>query len=132
VNAKHHEPWYLSKENDVEEWIITDGVEAFPIAMATQAELELAIQGTEERAAVRAVAPYEADAAQRSEEGRTDWDYDQKFDGLVAKVRALHPTARIQSGSSTHGGPEQFRRGCAYHGVPCATWSLISSERGEL
>lgn len=53
VKTKFREPWFLSNDNDTEEWCITDGVETFPLADASQTELGLAVQGTIERAAVQ-------------------------------------------------------------------------------
>ena len=48
--TKYREPWYLSNEfSDDEQWCITDGVETFPIHLASPAEFGLALQGTIER-----------------------------------------------------------------------------------
>jgi hypothetical protein len=53
---KIREPWYLSDDNDGEEWGITDGVEFYPLHIASQTEIGLAVQGTIERANAAALA----------------------------------------------------------------------------
>jgi len=45
----YREPWFLSRDNDSEEWQITDGVEGFPMRNASDTEFGLALAGTLER-----------------------------------------------------------------------------------
>lgn len=59
--TQFREPWFLSNDNGDETWVITDGVEWFPITDATQAELGLAVRGTIERALAVAPEPSEDD-----------------------------------------------------------------------
>jgi hypothetical protein len=54
--SKYREPWFLSDNNDGEEWGITDGVEFYPLHIASQTEIGLAIKGTIERANAAALA----------------------------------------------------------------------------
>lgn len=50
TRSKYTEPWFLSNDNGDETWVITDGVETFPIHLASPAEFGIAVRGTVERA----------------------------------------------------------------------------------
>jgi hypothetical protein len=55
----------------------------------------------------------------------------EAVEATLRRVRELHPTRRMQSGSVTHGGPPQYRNGCSNHGLDCRTWQLIQALEGS-
>lgn len=50
----------------------------------------------------------------------------------LASIEALHPTAPIAVGSSTHGGPIQYDDGCRIHGAWCRDWTILQRDTAKL
>jgi hypothetical protein len=65
-HIRYRAPWFLSNDNGDETWVITDGVETFPIDLASQAELSIAVAGTIERATDKVRADTLEEAAKRA------------------------------------------------------------------
>jgi hypothetical protein len=64
--TKYTAPWFLSNDNGDETWVITDGVETFPIHLASPTEFGVAVAGTIERATEKVRADTIAEAGSRA------------------------------------------------------------------